>query len=361
MPAMSRVRMVLPPRLRALAASTAKGDTVSSGALLGAVLLGVIGAMTAGSSVALRLPIAAAHRLDLVGSVDVVLAVLLSQLPWHRLSRRLLLIFPLGLITTAGVAAAGTPAVGATFVSCIGIAVVYIGLTQPPGTTLRTLPVLALAWWPTSSPHDARTFIRLPLAMLVWTLIGELLAGHRQEQQREADRLLSASTTDALTGLGNRRVLDHALDAITTGSLVALLRLDDFKTFNDQRGHEHGDDVLRLFSQVVLGAVGADDTVCRYGGAEFVIILSDAARGMSLLDWLQTTWSEHRQQVTFTGGLAARRDGESGYDTLRRADLALYAANSDGGRIVILDALPTPRRDDDLQTDVMGQTAYSDH
>jgi diguanylate cyclase (GGDEF)-like protein len=186
------------------------------------------------------------------------------------------------------------------------------------------------------------------LAMLVWTVIGELLAGHRQEQQREADRLRSASATDALTGLGNRRVLDHALETLTAGGLVALLRLEEFKAFNEERGHDHGDEILRLFSQVLLGAVTDDDIVCRYGGAEFVVILADPARGISLLDWLQTTWCEHRQPVTFTGGLAARRDGESGYDTLRRADLALYAANTDGRGVVILDALPSPRQRDDV-------------
>lgn len=85
----------------------------------------------------------------------------------------------------------------------------------------------------------------------------------------EKDELAS---TDALTGLANRRVLEHFLDLCDPGTTVLFGDLDGFKQVNDRFGHGVGDDVLRETARVLRAGVRGDDLVCRYGGDEFVIV-----------------------------------------------------------------------------------------
>jgi diguanylate cyclase (GGDEF)-like protein len=235
---------------------------------------------------------------------------------------------------------AGLPARAAYDDMCRRLGTLYLGLTQPCGTTLRFLPILAFAWWPTSAPHDARTPVRLAMALLMWSIVGEVLAHYRREQQRVQVKLLRASETDPLTGLGNRRVLDHALAELPVGGRVVMFDLDHFKEFNDRRGHDSGDDVLRLFGRVLADAVRDDDAVCRYGGEEFVVVIADAASGTGVLDRVRSAWTALDPTVTFSAGLARRHDNESAQDTLKRADAALYAAKRGGRNMAVLDLFP---------------------
>jgi diguanylate cyclase (GGDEF)-like protein len=332
---------------RCIAAAASVGDgSVPSAAILGSLLLALVGALVGVTCIALHLTATTAETLICIGSVDILSAIGLLILPWHRLSRRGLLVFPLALLATAASASSAHHAAGTTFVGCIGIAVVYLGLTQPGGTTLRFLPLLALAWWPTSAPHDARTLVRLAMALLMWSIIGEVLAHYRREQQRVQTQLLRACETDPLTGLGNRRVLDHALEELTVGGRVIMFDLDHFKEFNDRRGHGSGDDVLRLFGRVLANAVREEDAVCRYGGEEFVVVIADAASGMGVLDRVRAAWGELDPDVTFSAGLARHHDNESPQDTLKRADSALYAAKRGGRNMAVLDLFPSQRADE---------------
>jgi diguanylate cyclase (GGDEF)-like protein len=323
------------------AAASVGDGSVPSAAILGSVLLALVGALVVATCLALHLPTTTAETFGCIGGADVLAAVGLAVLPWQRFSRRSLLVFPFGLLATAFLAASAHQATGSTFVGCIGIAVVYLGLTQPCGTTLRSLPFLALAWWPTSAPHDARTFVRLAMSLLMWSIVGEVLAHYRREQQRVQTQLLRASETDPLTGLGNRRVLDQALDELPDGGRVIMLDLDHFKEFNDRRGHGCGDDLLREFARVLTGAVRSDDAVCRYGGEEFVVVIAEAASGADVLDRVRAAWQALDVEVTFSAGLARRYGNESPQDTLRRADAAMYAAKRGGRDMAVLDLFPT--------------------
>lgn len=109
-----------------------------------------------------------------------------------------------------------------------------------------------------------------------------------EERQRELTALNvllgSQAVHDELTGLHNRRHFRAALDEVVAqarhdGSNVSLLLLDldHFKTVNDQFGHDAGDEVLRRVSATLLEAVRAGDSVCRYGGEEFAVILRDTS------------------------------------------------------------------------------------
>jgi diguanylate cyclase (GGDEF)-like protein len=327
---------------KSVAAAASVGDgSVASAAILGSLLLALVGALVGATCVALNLSTTTSDTMICIGVADVLIAVGLAILPWHRLSRRSLLVFPLVLLATACLAASIHSATGSTFVGCIGIAVVYLGLTQPCGTTLRFLPLLATAWWPTSSPHDARTLVRLAMALLMWSIVGEVLAHYRREQQRVQTQLLRASETDPLTGLGNRRVLDQALEELADGGRVIMFDLDHFKEFNDRRGHGCGDDLLRAFGRVLAGAVRVDDAVCRYGGEEFVVVIADPVNGGDLLGRVRSAWQARETEVTFSAGLARRHGSESSQETLRRADAAMYAAKRGGRDMSVLDLFPT--------------------
>ena len=99
-------------------------------------------------------------------------------------------------------------------------------------------------------------------------------------QQREA-QIIAASLTDPLTGVGNRRRLEQALAMEISradrsgGSLCAFMAdLDHFKRVNDTYGHEAGDKVLAAFGDVLRRRTRATDVVARFGGEEFVVLMS---------------------------------------------------------------------------------------
>ena len=92
------------------------------------------------------------------------------------------------------------------------------------------------------------------------------------------------TSTDARTGVMNRRSFDTATDAAIstanrTGRPLAMLRLDvdNFKTIDDSRGHGMGDRVLRELGAAVQNVSRAHEILARYGGDEFVYVLSDAS------------------------------------------------------------------------------------
>ena len=106
-----------------------------------------------------------------------------------------------------------------------------------------------------------------------------LLRDITKEKQME-DKLRSLATTDALTGLHNRRYLDEILTqeisrSIRHGLCLSILffDVDHFKQFNDKYGHDQGDRVLKALGDSFKHNLRDEDTACRYGGEEFMGIL----------------------------------------------------------------------------------------
>ena len=166
--------------------------------------------------------------------------------------------------------------------------------------------------------------------------------------------LRGQSVRDPLTGLFNRRYMEESLErelrrAMRSEASVAVLMIDIdfFKQFNDTFGHQAGDALLRAFGEFVRQGTRGQDIACRYGGEEFVVILSSASidaackRAESLREGLKELKVEHAGQVlgkiTLSIGISAYPVHATTTDELlRAADQALYRAKQEGRDRVIV-------------------------
>jgi diguanylate cyclase (GGDEF)-like protein len=163
--------------------------------------------------------------------------------------------------------------------------------------------------------------------------------------------LVARSGRDALTGALDRGRLEHLgrkriEDAAFAGQPASLLivDIDHFKSFNDRFGHAAGDVVLLRIARIVMATVGADDTVFRYGGEEFVVIAPGLTRTAALVlgERIRRDVASHMDAearaplVTVSIGLATCADDASDYDGLFEcADRRLYLAKSAGRNCVV--------------------------
>ncbi len=171
----------------------------------------------------------------------------------------------------------------------------------------------------------------------------------RDTSERKAfeEQLARHAFQDALTGLANRRLLldhlDHALlQANRTGSTVAVLfcDIDRFKVVNDNLGHQLGDELLRVIAERLRRAVRPGDTLSRFGGDEFVVILEGVASreeagevATAILEALRdpiALRAGHEVVATVSIGIALSEQGTSRDDLLQNADMAMYRAKERG-------------------------------
>ncbi len=176
--------------------------------------------------------------------------------------------------------------------------------------------------------------------------LGDLFGVLTYRQRYEALRAQAAR--DPLTGVHNRGFFDEMLDVQIATSrrtrspfAVMLVDVDHFKWCNDTHGHAEGDRALRVIAQALAGAARASDTVCRYGGEEFCLILPatslDAAA--QLANRIREAVPEAcvragvcgGTQITVTIGVAAfPADAEDTSRSLRVADRRLYRGKDSG-------------------------------
>lgn len=166
---------------------------------------------------------------------------------------------------------------------------------------------------------------------------------------RVLQRLVEQSQRDPLTGVANRRGLMLTLDAVHRRSLhngtrygLLMVDVDHFKRLNDSQGHAAGDVALRGMAQLLATTVRTRDTVCRYGGEEFCVVLPgcDLAGASGLAERLRTAVAAHGTLTVSVGVALVDPAGEGPEAAIVRADGALYAAKNAGrNRVAIAPAL----------------------
>ena len=177
----------------------------------------------------------------------------------------------------------------------------------------------------------------LTLGMTGSLLIENLLLRRRRQRAQKF------ALTDSLTRLVNRRMglvtLDQELArcARSEQSMTVLMcDLDHFKQLNDSHGHLQGDLALRATAEVLRQTLRRSDTICRYGGEEFLVVLPDTTADEAtvlatrLFTAVQTRGEELGLPVTISIGLTNYRTGDSVESILQRADHALYASKDYG-------------------------------
>ena len=185
--------------------------------------------------------------------------------------------------------------------------------------------------------------------VLLISLVMDITERARAEREVRAlqDRLREESTHDALTGLYNRRYLEEALGrelilAEREAHPVSVIMgdLDHFKAVNDRHGHLAGDEVLRVFGDLMKRHVRGSDIYCRYGGEEFLLVLPRMAEESaveraeqlrSAMAAAPVSYGATPIAVTASFGVATfPRDGRTSDELIAAADSAMYAAKAAG-------------------------------
>jgi diguanylate cyclase len=169
--------------------------------------------------------------------------------------------------------------------------------------------------------------------------------------RRELDVLAAASRHDVLTGTLNRKGLDEVLTReiararrLGNALSIALLDVDNFKALNDVHGHAVGDQALAHLAATAREQLQRQHTISRYGGEEFVVVMSDTTleEGVKTIERLQRELTRHyfmagesRILITFSAGVTRMRDDEDPTVAIGRADQGMYHAKRTGKNKVV--------------------------
>jgi diguanylate cyclase (GGDEF)-like protein len=191
---------------------------------------------------------------------------------------------------------------------------------------------------------SGRSLIVNGLTHLLMYGYAALLTSNWEQERR---RLMRMSRVDGLTGLRNLRALQEQLPtwlgpAARTGRRMAVMMMDvdGFKTVNDRLGHGLGNELLKEVANLLRFAIRVGDEPYRFGGDEFVLLLSDAdgegagivaTRIQEIYGSMGQTLRGTDVQVSFSIGIAIfPEDGTTPEMLLARADEALYSAKRSG-------------------------------
>ena len=206
--------------------------------------------------------------------------------------------------------------------------------------------------WRTEATRIGAIMLALIVFVLAVTLFLAREIGRRAAAE---DKLEELATTDALTGLKNRRKFDAAIDAEwrraarqKTPLALLMIDADHFKSYNDTFGHQAGDEVLVGIAICISDSVRrAGDCAARYGGEEFAALLPghSAAEAIGVAETIRLKvqqWSGDAATTTVSIGVASLMpDTATDWNELvNAADKALYAAKAGGRNCCVLASVP---------------------
>jgi diguanylate cyclase len=152
--------------------------------------------------------------------------------------------------------------------------------------------------------------------------------------------------TDALTGIANRHAynkrISYEIERYQHDKKVLtflLFDIDEFKSVNDNFGHEAGDKVIRETANIINNNIRKKDFIARYGGEEFVLLLPDtdinaaekiANKLREMVECHKSYFNGEQVNITVSVGLAEIKINDTKKELLERADMALYKAKNTG-------------------------------
>ncbi|MCU6798115.1 sensor domain-containing diguanylate cyclase [Paenibacillus sp. WQ 127069] len=158
--------------------------------------------------------------------------------------------------------------------------------------------------------------------------------------KEQTDQLTHDATTDPMTGLKNRRALEvimHKWIEEQTSFSIIIMDIDRFKTVNDTYGHQAGDEVLKHFAKIITSTIQPGDVCCRFGGEEFITLISHIAADEAYLVaeririMFEKSANPIGQPITVSQGIAHYSSHSvSAEELIQMADQALYQAKELG-------------------------------
>jgi diguanylate cyclase (GGDEF)-like protein len=233
------------------------------------------------------------------------------------------------------------------------IPILYVAAAHPPRRVLLVFvavaagsaaPLLYDGWnseFAAEIAAELLLWFSLGLVAMLFSATVKLTRLTLTADEQEASAL---ARRDALTGLGNRRAFDEALDRVVVGArrsdrplTLLIADIDDFKSVNDTYGHLEGDRCLREVAAVIAKTVRPSDACFRWGGDEFAVIMpaTDTAQAEAAVQRIAAAVPAEvappgEEPVSLRYGIAEVRPGMDGQELVGAADLALMSAPSAG-------------------------------
>lgn len=198
-----------------------------------------------------------------------------------------------------------------------------------------------------NDPHGERLegalminiLISIGISLVVLLIAYFTLGGYQR-------RLETMATRDKLTNAASRHVFDDIFRRASRrcerkGSSLCLIAMDidNFKAINDQFGHQRGDQVIKAVARIIRSQIRDNDTLCRWGGEEFLTLLEDCdlERALEIAERIRKSVESHDfrfgtsvHHFTLSLGVAERNPGEDQDALLSRCDEALYQSKREG-------------------------------
>ncbi|WCN36609.1 sensor domain-containing diguanylate cyclase [Aneurinibacillus uraniidurans] len=208
-------------------------------------------------------------------------------------------------------------------------------------------PFVALADFVTKIGEEK---VELPEGKRHWNrevdLLTEAVRYAVTDIKKQTDQLTLEAMTDPLTGLTNRRALEAIMHRWIEEQIsfsIIIMDIDRFKSINDTFGHQGGDEVLKHFAKIITSCVRPGDVCCRFGGEEFISLISHVSVEEAYLVaerirvMLEKSSNPIGQTITVSQGIAHYSShSDSAEELIHLADQALYKAKDSGRNQTII-------------------------